>query len=517
MKRRKFLKYGVGSLLTAPLILRRYPQLYANAYASPIVSVFDNFASKIEFQKGKNTNSDGVIVDKILSSDIVNTRVAKMVDKAILKITGKSNVGKAWESLFPSGHPNLNTKIGIKLNFSYGDWRNDLENDWSKIHSPFGPKAAVTNAIILGLCQMLDGTFPIENITLVERMYVVGRRKFYPVIQGYRPVLPNEEGLYKDQRPGACSIHWIYSTNPLELPADAPEFIAAPDFTGEYRAPQRIYSAIYNSDFLINYAIAKDHRAAGITGAMKNNYGCTDNPLGTHGNEWKNDDSPYAGTRLCIPVFHKNINQHSPYIIHILDALTGIYNGGPLSGNIFQANTLAVSRDPVALDAYQLNMINHARLRKRLPVLETTNGRTPDGHPNAAFLRIATEMHDLGSMSQENLQSFDVSSNDERYEIPTLQNSHSLIGNVKQDQGACELQVFLDNSKRTHTIESRIEDVNGKVIRSFPSLSTKSSKNTIQWDYRNDNKVTVNEGVYIWYVLVNGIMHTSTINNVFNI
>jgi hypothetical protein len=515
MKRRKFLKYGAGSLLATPLILNRYPALYANTYASPIVSVIDKLASKVEYQSGKIANSDGVIVDKILSYEIINTRVAKMVDSAIMKITNKSNLGEAWESLFPPGHPNMNTKIGIKLNFSYGDWRDDLENDWSRIYCPFGPKAAVTNAIILGLCQMLDGTFPIENITLVERMYVVGRRQFYPVVQGYRPVLPNDEGLYKDQRPGACSIHWIYSSNPLELPVDAPGFIAAPDFTGEYQAPQRIYSAIYQNDFLINYAIAKDHRAAGITGAMKNNYGCTNNPLGTHGNQWKNDNSPYAGTRLCIPVFQKNVHLHSPYIIHILDALTGVHNGGPLSGNVFQANTLAVSKDPVALDSYQLNLINQARLNNRLPVIQTDDGRTQDGHPNAAFLRIATERDELGSMSQENLQSFDLSNDDEQYVVPATQKGHALLGNVRNSKDSCELPVFLDNSNRAHSIESRIEDVRGKVIRSFQSLSTKSAVTTLQWDYRTDDEKTVNEGYYIWYVSVNGILHSSTINTNF--
>ena len=116
MKRREFVKYGVSSFLTAPLIFNSHAQLYADNYASPIVSVLDELATKLAYQEGKVLNSDGVIVDKILSTDIINVRVAKMVDTAVMKITNKSSVGKAWESLFPSGHPNANTKIGIKLN-----------------------------------------------------------------------------------------------------------------------------------------------------------------------------------------------------------------------------------------------------------------------------------------------------------------------------------------------------------------------------------------------------------------
>jgi len=515
MKRRKFLKYGFGSLITAPLILSRYSYLYAYNYASPIVSVFDDSASKIRYREGKVINSDGVIVDKILSSEVNNMRVARMVDTAIMKFTGKSTVGKAWESLFPSGHPNLNTRIGIKLNFSYGDWRNDNENDWARIHCPFGPKAAVTNAIVSGLSQMMDGTFPVENITLIERMYLSGIRQFYPVIQGYRPVNANSDGLYKNTQPGAYSAHWIYSTNPLELPPEVPEFIAAPDFTGEYTAPQRIYAAIYNSDFLINYAIAKDHRAAGITGVMKNNYGCTNNPFGTHGNEWNNDDTPYAGTRLCIPVFHKNVDLHSPYLINIMDALTGVYNGGPLSGKVFQANTIAMSKDPVAIDSYLLNMINKAREQRGLSLLDIADGRTPDRHPNAAFLRIATENHELGSVAQDNLQTWDLTSQPEQYEIPIQQNSKSMVSEVRISNSTNKMDVFLDNSNRNHIIESRIEDIRGKAIRSFRSLSTRSSLATLEWDHKDDNQQTVNQGVYVWYARVDGILHTGTINTIF--
>ncbi|MCK4749479.1 MAG: DUF362 domain-containing protein, partial [Bacteroidales bacterium] len=369
----------------------------------------DALATSMKYKEGKVLNSDGVRVDKVVSFDILNMRVARMVDTAVLKFTGQHSVGKAWESLFPPGHPNEHTKIGIKLNFSYGDWNKDIENDWDKTVCPFGPKSAVTNAIVTGLSQMLDGTFPVENITLFERMRSVGYRRFYPVIQGYRAVSNDGTGMFRDTRPGTYKIHWINSSGPMEVPPDAPGFIAAPDFPKKYRAPQRIYSAVYNNDFLINYIIAKDHREAGITGAMKNNYGCTDNPVGTHGSSWMEEKSPYAGTRLCAPVFYKSIDQRAPYVLNILDALAGIYHGGPLSGRVFHANTIAVSKDPVALDSYQLGMINQARRAKGIHLISTEDGWTPDGHPNASFLRISSEKHGLGSMSLDHLKSYDLS------------------------------------------------------------------------------------------------------------
>lgn len=517
MNRRDFVKFGAGSLITAPFIFNGYSPVYADNYASRIVSVIDELATNITYQAGTKINSDGVIVDKILSSDVVHSRVAKMVDTAVMKIADAPSVGRAWESFFPAGHPNSTTKIGIKINLSYGDYKNDIENDWSKIHCPFGPKSAITNAIVSGLSQMLDGTFPPENITLVERMYSSGSRKYYPIIQGFRPVYEDDQGLFKDEPEGGYGLHWIYATNPLELPEDGPRFIAAPSFTGKYQAPQRIYSAIYKNDFLINYAIGKDHRAAGITGVMKNNYGCTDNPMGTHGTtEWKSDDSPYAGTRLCVPVFHKNVNQQAPYILNVLDALTGVYDGGPLSGKVFHANTIAVSKDPVAIDSYLLDMINNARIENGISPLDTADGRTPERHPNASFLRIASENHELGSMSQENVQSYNISSNTGQYSLPTLQKSQSLTSEVRPNKDGYEVQVFLDNSKRNHTIEARIQNMRGKVIKSFSSLATRSSVATLQWDRKDDTNKAVSGGVYIWFISVDGILHTSTINDIFN-
>lgn len=513
MKRRDFVKYGVGSILTAPFIQHGFAGLYTDNYASPIVSVLDGQATSIDYRAGKVLNSDGVIVDKILSFDMDYMRVARMVDTAVMKITNQTSVGKAWESLFPAGHPNEHTKIGIKHNFSYGDRRNDVENNWSKTYCPFGPKSAVTNAIITGLSQMLDGTFPVENITLFEKMYSIGFRKNYTMVQGYRPVSPDDQKLTIDERAGSPRIHWVNGRSDLEFPPGTPTFVAAPDYPDAYSAPQRIYSEIYRNDFLINYAIAKDHREAGITGMMKNNYGCTDNPYGTHGRMWKAKDSPYAGSRRCAPVFYKNIDMQAPFILNMLDALTGIYHGGPLSGKVFNPNIFAVSKDPVAIDTYMLNMLNRERAANNLEIMGTEPGWTQDGHPNASVVRFAAEELELGSMSQDNLQMVNLSSADGSVEIPTLQKSQSRIGEVKRTKSGFEVEVFLDQSRRNHQIESRIEDIKGNEIRTLKSQSTRSSSAVLKWDRRNDKNESTEDGMYTWYINVDGLLHSGTIND----
>ncbi len=235
--------------------------------------------------------------------------------------------------------------------------------------------------------------------------------------------------------------------------------------------------------------------------------------MGTHGSAWTDENSPYPGTRLCVPVFYKNVDKHAPYVLNILDALTGVYEGGPLFGKVFHANTIAVSKDPVAIDTYLLNMINRVRVDNGLSIMTTADGKNEGGHKNASFLPIASEKHGLGSMSMEDLRQYDLSSDSELVDIPALQKSQSRISEVRRTKDRYQLQVFLDNSQRRHTIESRIEDMDGNVVKDFKSLSTISSRSTLEWDHRNNDKISAKEGIFTWYVSVDGILHTNTIND----
>ncbi len=264
---------------------------------------------------------------------------------------------------------------------------------------------------------------------------------------------------------------------------------------------------------LINYFIAKDHREAGITGALKNNYGCTDNPVGTHGREWTDENSPFPGSRLCSSVFYKNINQQAPFILNFLDALAGIYNGGPLSGNIFHANTIAVSKDPVALDSYQLGLINLAREANSMHQISTEEGWTPQDHPNASYLRISSETHGLGSMSLDDHESIDLSASSDPVKIPQFDKCQSRIGDIRKVNKQYQVQLFLDQSGRKHSIESYIEDMDGNLIKSFRSSNTVSHVAELRWDHDDDNKRQVDDGIYIWYVKADDMLHSGTIND----
>ncbi|HLF35037.1 MAG TPA: DUF362 domain-containing protein [Cyclobacteriaceae bacterium] len=510
MKRRRFLQLSAGTFLAAPHILNEPFTILSKRAGSPVICVSDPMAQSLEFISGKAPNSDGVIVDKVISFSLNYNRIAVMVDTAITKLTGRSKVGKAWESLFPQGHPNSNTRIGIKVNFSYG-WM-DGENDWNKTLCPYGPKAAITDAIVSGLTQMLDGTFPAENILIYDLGHSVLSGINNPVVQGFRLVHADSHGFLKDRQKGRYGLHWFDGRGGRELPADAPEFLAAPDFPEPYRAPQRIIPPVYESNFTINLAVAKDHREAGITGVMKNTFGCTDKCSNTHGNEWMNIESPYAGSKVCASAFYKTINQYSPCILNIMDALAGVYQGGPTTGKIFRADTIAMSKDPVAVEMYLLRLINTARKENNHSALTTEGGRAADGHPNASFIRVAHDLHRLGDMSLDNIREINIAPASGRLEIPSLQESQSRLSEVRKSGRAYCLSINMDDSGREHKILSHITDLTGRTRRTFHDFKSRSSQVLLECEMVSDERRSLDPGVYQWHVNIDGFNHVRTIN-----
>lgn len=513
MKRRTFIKSGASALFAVPLILSRPGSVFAASEASPIVQIRDDEAFRMAFTAGKIPNEDNVIPDTILSTSMDYFRIARMMDAAVLKLTGKSTVGKAWESLFPEGFPRPDTKIVLKVNFSYSNGGRSATNNWFQNICPFAPKSPLINAIIAGLLQMNDGTFPVENITLFDSTYRPEKQIHKLVVQGFRPVKANGLGIFKESQRGSYNLHLANFLKKWEFPAGAPQFTAAPDFPEKYQAHQRINSTVYHDDFMINITHPKDHRAAGITGVLKNTYGCTDNPMGTHGWDWNAQDNPYPGTGICIPVFYKEINRQTPCILNVMDAFAGLYHGGPLSGRVFQANSITISRDPVALDSWELDMINRIRKQKGYSRITTQNAPSADGHPNASFLRNATEVHNLGNSSLQNVKEYNLSRDSSSYALPALERPVSFMDAITKTGKNYRVVLLLDRSKRKHTIRAEIKNIQGDTIRNFKTIVTGSEKTTLSWDHKNDEKVLMPPALYIWQITADGMVHSGTVND----
>jgi len=494
VQRRQFIKMGSG-MVAAPFILRNLSTVRGTPLAgsSALVVAYHDQASTLAL-----ADDDDSIVE---SFEINDSAVGSMVDTAIKSLTGESTVAAAWESLFPPGELTATTKVGLKMNMTFG-W--DRDNDWGLVMCPFGAHGAVIDAVVNGLTQMLDGTYPVENITVYDRYLPVKKGQAHLLKQGFRSYTPTD-GIYNDIRDGAYGIRLVDVENSSEIPANSPTFLAAPDYDEAYQAPQRILTPVTENDFMMNVSNAKDHRAAGVTGAMKNTYGCTDNCYGTHGDCWMNADCAYPGTHRCVPVFYSTLQGHCPTVLNVLDALSVLYDEGPTLGPVASRNEIAMSTDPVTLDYYLLHIVNEARPSGSMSQLTTDEGWASDGHPHAHFLQRAADMQ-LGNLNNDDLRRLDVSSIAAR-PPRALQRPQSRVSAVRRRAGGWGVQIMTDGSGRPHTVHSRICNAAGRTLHSFATRTTRGTVTDMVWDGNTDAGTSVGAGMYVWEVTVDGRRH----------
>jgi uncharacterized protein (DUF362 family) len=113
---------------------------------------------------------------------------------------------------------------------------------------------------------------------------------------------------------------------------------------------------------LINVPVLKDHDGAGVTIALKNMYGVIHNP-----NKYHPDGcNPFVADLNMLPEIRARMR------LTVCDATTAIYEGGPgyKPEHCWNANSLLVSQDPVALDSTGWQMIERKRAEKELKTLE---------------------------------------------------------------------------------------------------------------------------------------------------
>jgi uncharacterized protein (DUF362 family) len=115
-------------------------------------------------------------------------------------------------------------------------------------------------------------------------------------------------------------------------------------------------------NILINLPVLKDHDGAGVTIALKNMYGVIHNPNKYH----PNGCNPFVADLNMLPEIRSKMR------LTICDATTAMYEGGPgyKPEHSWNANTLLVSTDPVALDHTGWKMIERKRAEKGLKTLK---------------------------------------------------------------------------------------------------------------------------------------------------
>jgi len=141
-------------------------------------------------------------------------------------------------------------------------------------------------------------------------------------------------------------------------------------------------------DNLINMPILKDHSLAGVSGAMKNNYGAVHNPNKYH----DNNCDPYVAEVNALPV----IKDKSVLVVADLTRIQN--NGGPGYRRKYIVNYggVLMASDPVAADRIGESILNEYRAKNQLKTLSET-GRDPK------WLATAEKMG-LGNANIENIE-----------------------------------------------------------------------------------------------------------------
>lgn len=319
------------------------------------------------------TNSQSVIDNVPVESEAY-----KMIEKAMLELTGEDKIIKAWRQFVSPGE-----KIGLKVN-------------------PIGGKLlstshAVTQSVIR---QLLEAGIEKENIILwdrrmmdlIEAGFTADR---YPGIKILATELQDEKGSFYDASGklyGENNIDkdWFYWAD-VEGAYDS-ETLPYMINGGKHSYFTRIITQ--EVDKVINMPILKN-AGASITNAMKNlGYGVITNTGRLHAQLW---NETCAEVCAFAPVRDK-------VVLNICDGLRGCFNGGPGANPQFicNFNTILVATDPVASDRIAYDIVAEKRIKEGIQksatpeVLKFLEQSTDLGLGVSDKSKIELRIYDLG-------------------------------------------------------------------------------------------------------------------------
>ena len=251
------------------------------------------------------------------SGSAINLEVLRAVMEAgITTYTGILEVGEAWISLFPG--ITASSVIGIKIN---------------TLNHRVSTRPEAVQSVIDGLLRMpVAGGFDSNNIIIWDRNDYDLQRAGYVINAGSSGV----------RCFGTTHSGVGYTTYGLTV-------------NGVVSRPSRILSNYI--DYIINMPVMKDHNVSGATFSLKNHYGSVHNPESLHGGNC----DPYipALNRVLLDEFGPKQR------ICVVDAVFGIYAGGPTGSANMVYNGVILGEDMVAVDRVGLDILvengmNHA-------------------------------------------------------------------------------------------------------------------------------------------------------------
>lgn len=238
-------------------------------------------------------------------------RVKAMLAAGLTALAKQTDIKQAWKTLIPDFAPSM--RIGIKLNC---------------LSSYLYNSAVLVKALVETLVQDL-GADAAKIIVWDRRTDELARSKLSDATVGAKVV-----GTHKTTKdttgPGYEAKGECVLTQQTHL--------------------SRILTE--ETDITINIPLLKTHTVSGITGAMKNAYGCIDNPGNFHG------DIVHQ-----IPAIYHLDRVRQRMRLHITEALLAVAQGSTEDPPDATPGRLLLSADPLALDSHALEVVNALRAK----------------------------------------------------------------------------------------------------------------------------------------------------------
>ena len=271
--------------------------------------------------------------------------VRRMIDQLVMHLTGKPTVAEAWGSLV-----NRKDRVGIKVAAAGGPVS--------------GTNPEVVDAIVAGLAE---AGIPPSQIIVWDRnlqdLIAAGYRKDGTRYQ-LRWVDPVKGYDRKAQVSAPVLGKLIWGDSAFGSKAGA-RFVDVLG-TGDQLSSASYYSNILSKEVtkIINVPSLTDSFLTGVNGALAN-------MVLPNLDNWRRFTKPPSYGDPYLAEIYADAMISGKVVLTILDGLVLQYAGGPFAnpGFLLDNFTLYASRDPVALDAMSVRLLDEARSPSKLPAL----------------------------------------------------------------------------------------------------------------------------------------------------
>jgi Domain of unknown function (DUF362)/TAT (twin-arginine translocation) pathway signal sequence len=274
----------------------------------------------------------------VTTTGVDAVRAKAMLIAGLNKLAGETDIKQAWKKLIPDFSATM--KIGLKTNCLS-----------SKLYS--------SNELLLALIETLVNDLGADS----SKIWVWDRRT---------------DELTRSKLTQAALKVKVAGTLVSTTDASGPGYEKAAECV--LKQATRVSTILsQETDITINLPLLKTHNISGITGAMKNTYGCIDNPGDFHSGF--NDD---------LPAIYRLDAIRKPMRLHICEAFKAVTkNYDPTGYPDAMPGRLLISADPVALDTQSLKLVN--ALRTANPKLQPVTASMLKWLDGAAALNLGTK------------------------------------------------------------------------------------------------------------------------------